>query len=105
MEWRFYIFTRLNFLLLKTTPNFKYFNMEKNEILVRVKEVVSSVLNIDSSEITDDANFVFDLGADSMQSVELVAGFEEEFDIEMDQDKALEIQNIDDAVSFIASYL
>jgi acyl carrier protein len=79
--------------------------MEKNEILVRVKEVVSSVLSIDSSEITDDANFVFDLGADSMQSVELVAGFEEEFDIEMDQDKALEIQNIDDAVSFIGSYL
>lgn len=79
--------------------------MEKNEILVRVKDVVSSVLSIDSSEITDDANFVFDLGADSMQSVELVAGFEEEFDIEMDQDKALEIQNIDDAVSFIASYI
>jgi len=79
--------------------------MEKNEILVRVKEVVSSVLNVDSSEITDDANFVFDLGADSMQSVELVAGFEEDFDIELDQDKALEIQNIDDAVNFIAEYL
>jgi acyl carrier protein len=40
-----------------------------------------------------------------MQSVELVAGFEEEFDIEMDQDKALEVQNIDDAVNFIAGYL
>ena len=79
--------------------------MEKNEILVRVKEVVSSVLKVESSEITDDANFIFDLGADSMQSVELVAGFEEAFDIEMDQDKALEIQNIDDAVNFIAEYL
>jgi len=79
--------------------------MEKNEILTRVKQVVSNVLKIESSEITDDANFVFDLGADSMQSVELVAGFEEEFDIEMDQDKALEIQNIDDAVNFIAEYL
>ena len=79
--------------------------MEKNEILVRVKEVVSNVLKVDSSEITDDANFVFDLGADSMQSVELVAGFEEEFDIELDQDRALEIQNIDDAVNFIAEYL
>ena len=85
-----------------------YFNlleMEKNEILTRVKDVVSNVLKIDSSEIGDDANFVFDLGADSMQSVELVAGFEEEFDIELDQDKALEIQNIDDAVNFIATYL
>ena len=79
--------------------------MEKTEILTRVKEVVSSVLKTDHSEITDDANFIFDLGADSMQSIELVAGFEEEFDIEMDQDKALDIQTIDDAVNFISEYL
>lgn len=79
--------------------------MDKNEILSRVKEVVSNVLKIDSSEITDDANFIFDLGADSMQSVELVAGFEEAFDIEMDQDRALEVQNIGDAVDFIAEYI
>ena len=79
--------------------------MDKNEILTRVKEVVSYVLKTDSSEITDDSNFVFDLGADSMQSVELVAGFEEEFDIEMDQDKALEVQSIDDAVHIIAECL
>ena len=79
--------------------------MENNEILLRVKNVVSNVLKVESSEITDEANFVFDLGADSMQSVELVAGFEEEFDIEMDQDRALEVQNIDDAVNFIAEYV
>lgn len=79
--------------------------MERNEILTRVKDVVSNVLKVDSSEITDASNFIFDLGADSMQSVELVAGFEEEFDIEMDQDKALEVQTIDDAVNFIAEYL
>lgn len=79
--------------------------MEKSEIQTRVKEVVGNVLKSDISEITDDANFVFDLGADSMQSVELVAGFEEEFDIEMDQDGALEIQTIADAVDFIAEYL
>ena len=79
--------------------------MEENEILLRVKNVVSKVLKIEPSEITDDANFVFDLGADSMQSVELVAGFEEDFDIELDQDKALEVQNIDDAVNFISGYL
>jgi len=79
--------------------------MEKSEIQTRVKEVVGNVLKTEISEITDEANFVFDLGADSMQSVELVAGFEEEFEIEMDQDKALEIQTIDDAVDFIAEYL
>jgi len=79
--------------------------MEKSEILTRVKDVVSSVLKVDSSEITDDSNFIFDLGADSMQSVELVAGFEEAFDIEMDQDRALEVQSIQDAVNFIAEYV
>ena len=79
--------------------------MEKNEILTQVKDVVSNVLKVDPTEISDDSNFIFDLGADSMQSVELVAGFEEEFDIEMDQDKALEIQTIQDAVNFIAGYL
>ena len=79
--------------------------MEKNEIIDRVKKVVSNVLGIDTSEISDDANFVFDLGADSMQSVELVAGFEEEFEIEMDENRALEIQNISDAAEFIAKHL
>jgi len=79
--------------------------MENNEILTRVKDVVSNVLKVESSEITDVSNFIFDLGADSMQSVELVAGFEEEFDIEMDQDKALEVQSIEDAVNFIAEYV
>lgn len=79
--------------------------MEKNEILTRVKDVVSNVLKVENSEITNESNFIFDLGADSMQSVELVAGFEEEFDIEMDQDKALEIQSIEDAVNFIAEYV
>jgi len=79
--------------------------MEKSEVQQRVKKVVAAVLKIDPSEIGDDANFIFDLGADSMQSVELVAAFEEEFDIEMDEDKALEIQNIADAVEFIQSYL
>ena len=79
--------------------------MEKSEILTRVKDVVSNVLKVESSEITDDSNFIFDLGADSMQSVELVAGFEEAFDIEMDQDRALEVQSIQDAVNFIAEYV
>jgi acyl carrier protein len=79
--------------------------MEKQEVQTRVKKVVSRILKMEESEIADNANFIFDLGADSMQSLELVAGFEEEFDIEMDQDKALEIQTIDGAVMFIHHYL
>jgi len=79
--------------------------MEKPEINAKVKKVVSDVLEIPISEIADDANFIFDLGANSMQSVLLVGAFEEEFGIEMDEDKALEIQNISDAVDFIGGYL
>jgi acyl carrier protein len=79
--------------------------MDKNEVVIRVKNVVSKVLKIDESEITNDANFIFDLGADSMQSIQLVAAFEEEFDIEMDEDKALNIQTISDSVTFITGYL
>ncbi len=79
--------------------------MSNDKVKERVKKVISNVLKIDKEEISDDANFIFDLGADSAQSLELVAGFEEEFDIEMDEDKALEIQSVSDAVEFISSYL
>ncbi len=79
--------------------------MEKQEVQTRVKQVVARVLKMDEGSIADEANLIFDLGADSMQSLELVAGFEEEFDIEMDQDKALEIQSIDGAVEFIEGYI
>ncbi|NOX89349.1 MAG: acyl carrier protein [Calditrichaeota bacterium] len=79
--------------------------MQKDEIKARVKKVIAQVLGIDESEINDEANFIFDLGADSRQSLELVAAFEEEFDIEMDEDKALEVQTVSDAVDFIAQIL
>ncbi len=78
--------------------------MDKKEVQKRVKNVVATVLKIDETEIADDANFIFDLGADSLQSVQLIAAFEEEFDIEMDEDKALEIQTISASVDFITSY-
>ncbi len=79
--------------------------MKRAEIERRVKQVIAGVLKMSEEEIASDANFIFDLGADSMQSIELVAAFEEEFDIEMDEDKALEVQNVADAVDFIAGYL
>ena len=79
--------------------------MERNEVQSRVKKVISQVLKMEENQISDDSNFIFDLGADSMQSLELVAGFEEEFDIEMDQDRALEVQTIDGAVDFITEYV
>ncbi len=79
--------------------------MERQEIKERVKKVIANVLNTDMAEIADDANFIFDLGADSIQSVQLIAGFEEEFDIDMDEDKAKEVQSVSGAIDFIAGYL
>ena len=79
--------------------------MEHEEVKQRVKKAVSEVLKIDQSEIDDNADFIFDLGADSIQSIQLIAAFEEEFNIEMDEDEALSIQTISGAVDFIAGYL
>jgi len=80
-------------------------DMNRDEIKKRVKKVTARVLEIDESEITDDANFSFDLGASSMQSMILVAGYQEEFNIEMDEEKSLEVQTVLEAVDFISTYL
>jgi len=77
----------------------------QNDVQQRVKKVIARVLEISEDQIADDANFIFDLGADSMQSMELVAAFEEEFDIEMDEEKALDVQTVSHAVEFISSYM
>lgn len=79
--------------------------MEKNEIKERVTKVTARVLKLNPADIKPESNFAFDLGADSMQSVELIAAFEEEFDIEMEEDKAREVQSVGEAVEFIAGYL
>jgi acyl carrier protein len=67
----------------------------------RVKKVVSRLLGVNESQITDDSDFVRDLGAESIQSIELVAAFEEEFDIEMDEEAALQVKTVGRAMEFI----
>jgi acyl carrier protein len=79
--------------------------MHREEVQTRVKKVISEVLEKNVSEIGDHANFVTDLGATSLQSIRLVAGFEEEFNIEMDEDKSLQVQTVSEAVTFISAYL
>jgi acyl carrier protein len=79
--------------------------MDIEEIKKRVKRVTAKVLKIDESEISDNANFSFDLGASSMQSVLLVASFQEEFNIELDEQKSLEVQTVSEAADFISTYL
>jgi acyl carrier protein len=79
--------------------------MDIEEIKKRVKKVTAKVLEIDESEISDNANFSFDLGASSMQSLLLVASFQQEFNIEMDEQKSLEIQTVSEAADFISTYI
>ena len=71
-------------------------------VLERVVAVTARVLRLDPSEIKPESTFTVDLGAESVQSIELVAAFEEEFGIDMDEDAALSIESVGGAVTFIA---
>ncbi len=71
----------------------------------RVAKVVAETLDLEPSQVVDGARFVEDLGSSSMQSVELIAAFEEEFDIEMDEEEAFDVKTVGDAVAFVAKYL
>lgn len=79
--------------------------MDRNEVEQRVRRVVCRVLEVSDEMVEPDSHFVFDLGAESTQSVELVAAFEGEFDVEMDEDAALSVETVGDAVDFIAGYV
>lgn len=79
--------------------------MDRAEIEARVKKAVARALKRQEEDISSDANFVFDLGADSMESLQLVAALDEEFDIEMAEDDALNVQTVSDAVDFIKKML
>jgi acyl carrier protein len=68
----------------------------------RVVAVTARVLQLDPSEIKPEHAFTVDLGAESVQSIELVAAFEEEFGIDMDEDAALSVESVQGAVDFIA---
>ena len=68
----------------------------------RVKAVTARVLNIEAKTIKASDSFAADLGAESVQSVELVAMFEEEFGIEMDEDGALAVETVGGSIEFIA---
>jgi acyl carrier protein len=75
------------------------------DVFDQVKNVVAELLKVDPGTITAKAKFVEDLGADSMKGVELVAAFEEAFDIEMDEEDALKVKTVGDAAGFIERLL
>ena len=67
----------------------------------RVKKIIVEQLGISSDEVTSDAKFVDDLGADSLDIVELIMAFEEQFDIEIPDEDAEKIETVGDAIKYI----
>ncbi|MBM3564942.1 MAG: acyl carrier protein [Alphaproteobacteria bacterium] len=74
-----------------------------SDVAERVKKIVVEHLGVEASKVVESAHFIEDLGADSLDTVELVMAFEEEFNIEIPDDAAEKIQTIKDAISFIQS--
>ena len=73
------------------------------EISSKVKKMVADHLGIDETKVVDEANFIDDLGADSLDTVELVMAFEEEFGSEISDSEAEKILTVGDAIKFIES--
>ena len=72
-----------------------------NDIADRVKKIVVEHLGVDEAKVSDSASFIDDLGADSLDTVELVMAFEEEFGCEIPDDAAEKIVTVKDAIDFI----
>jgi acyl carrier protein len=75
-----------------------------SDVAERVKKIVVEHLGVDEGKVTDNASFIDDLGADSLDTVELVMAFEEEFGCEIPDDAAEKIVTVKDAVSFIEAH-
>jgi len=74
-----------------------------SDVAERVKKIVVEHLGVDEGKAVDNANFIDDLGADSLDTVELVMAFEEEFGCEIPDDAAEKILTVKDAIDFIQS--
>lgn len=71
----------------------------------KVKEIIIEKLGVDAEKVTDDASFVEDLGADSLDTVELVMDFEEEFDLEIPDEEAEKLTTVGSAIKYLEEKL
>lgn len=85
----------------KSTINLKVKNM--SEIEAKVKEIIVDKLGVDEADVVPEASFTNDLGADSLDTVELIMEFEKTFDITIPDDKAEKISTVADAIAYIES--
>jgi acyl carrier protein len=73
----------------------------KTNVAEKIKQIVSEQLGVDEGEVTPTASFVDDLGADSLDTVELVMAFEEAFEIEIPDEDAEKIRTVQDAIAYV----
>ena len=73
------------------------------DIETKVKAIIVDKLGVDESEVTNEASFTNDLGADSLDTVELIMEFEKEFDIQIPDDKAENIETVGDVIEYIGT--
>lgn len=76
-----------------------------DNILERVIDIVAEELAVDTDEVNESSSFIEDLGADSLDVVELVMAFEEEFDVEIPDEDAEDIRTVEDAVNYLEDVL
>lgn len=74
------------------------------EVLDKIKQIIADQLSIDEDEVVPDASFIDDLGADSLDIVELIMAFEEEFDIEIPDEDAEKIKTVQDVLDYIKNH-
>ncbi len=75
-----------------------------SEVAERVKSIIVEKLGVEESEVTDTASFTNDLGADSLDTVELIMEFEKEFNISIPDDQAEKISSVGDAVAYVEQH-
>ncbi len=79
--------------------------MKKEEMLARLKEIIIDRLDVEEDQIVPEASFVEDLGADSLDIVELIMGIEEEFDMEIPDEDAEKLTTVGEAMNYTLSKL
>ena len=79
--------------------------MQMEEVLAKLKDIVTDRLNVEEEQIKSEASFVEDLGADSLDIVELIMGIEEEFDIEIPDEDAEKLTTVGSAMNYVKNKL
>ena len=87
----------------RTASTTKHTPMSDKSIEDRVKDIIVDQLGVNADQVTLEAKFIEDLGADSLDTVELVMAFEEEFEIEVPDEEAEKLQSVGDVVTYIKS--